>query len=173
LRKVLRKLNKVAKSLTRKFKKELKYESITRVLDASYGLFRLFSPLKEECARLTRRIIAVARRREEALEPREAEELIVEINRFNMCTRSYKSIKRIKNESAGWKKKRNYLKQRSAGARAAGPGAQVEEAEDEPSSELHSLNTWEENEDYMCVLLNKTSAITAAPEHQLRDYQTE
>lgn len=39
-------MNRAAKNLVKKFKKEVKYESITRIIDASEGLFRLQSPLK-------------------------------------------------------------------------------------------------------------------------------
>lgn len=35
LRKALRKMNRAAKNLVKKFKKEVKYESITRIIDAS------------------------------------------------------------------------------------------------------------------------------------------
>lgn len=61
LRKALRKMNKVAKNLAKRFKKEVKYESITRIIDASEGFYRLQSPLKEESERITEKILQLAK----------------------------------------------------------------------------------------------------------------
>jgi hypothetical protein len=106
LRKTLRKLNRASKNLARKFKKELKYESITRIIDASEGLFRLMSPLREEGFGLSRRILSLAEESDEEMSCSRAEDMILEINKFNMATRSYKSKKKIKNRHSYSRKDR-------------------------------------------------------------------
>lgn len=65
-------MNKAAKNLVKKFKKELKFESITRIIDAAEGLFRLKSPLKEESEYLSKKIIGLAKLEEYEMNPQEA-----------------------------------------------------------------------------------------------------
>lgn len=40
----------------------MKYDSITRIIEASEGLFRLQSPLREESVELTKKILNLAQR---------------------------------------------------------------------------------------------------------------
>lgn len=54
-------MNRAAKNLVKKFKKEVKYDSITRIIDAAEGLFRLQSPLKEESEALSKKILDLAK----------------------------------------------------------------------------------------------------------------
>jgi hypothetical protein len=144
----------------------LKYESITRIIDASEGLFRLFSPLKEQSEELSRKILCLAQEPEEAMESGRAEDLIIEINKFNMATRSYKSKKKIKSyhrchkRERCWEAESECHPEESAGAQPI-----------VPEVEHHSED---ENEDFTYAVLSKTSTGVDFPLEigsKLKDYE--
>jgi hypothetical protein len=93
MRKFIRKLNKFLREHSRRYKKEVKYESIMRILDANECFVELPEAVRGWNSSIRGRIVELTLksiREQEFTEP-EIDELTEDINRFNLHTRSYKT----------------------------------------------------------------------------------
>lgn len=96
LRKLIRRVNQLGRDNIPDFIKEIKYESIVRILQGNEGMLDFKGGLKNECFRLKVKIMDLLH---DKLTAEETIEFIHKVHRFNMITRCYCAKKTSKKTS--------------------------------------------------------------------------